>query len=402
MPWKELSVLEARARFIFASREKGESFGSLCVGFGISRKSGYKWLKRYRQGGVRALADASRRPHKCAKAYRKFWRERLRRARKANPQWGPKKLRAVLKKEFGRAGRVPAVSTLGLWLKQSNVIRRRRKRRARPGPVLPYQGLRVARRCNEVWSADFKGWFRTGDGGRCEPLTVRDVYSRYLLAVILLPNQSELAVRQAFRSIFRRYGLPRVLRVDNGAPFAGSGALGLSRLSVWWMRLGIAVEFIRRGHPQDNAAHEQMHRILKADTANPAAGTLRAQKRRMTRWITRYNEERPHETLGQQVPADFYRPSVRALPKRLKPASYPQSWQIRRVRNRGYIKWQGRQRFIGRAFDRELVGLKPAADGGHRVYLQRKLIGLLYSQDLAGMRPASIAMYADASRMPSP
>jgi putative transposase len=391
MPWKELSVLEARRRFIFACREKGESFGSLCGRFGISRKSGYKWLRRYREGGVKALVEASRRPHNCIKAYRGFWRERLRRVRQARPQWGPKKLRVVLKKKLVGVRRVPAVSTLGRWLVQSHLIGEG-KRRARRGPVLPCKGLRVARRCNEVWSVDFKGWFRTGDGRRCELLTVRDLYSRCVLAVVPLPNQSEVAVRQAFCSIFRRYGLPRALRVDHGVPFGSKGALGLSRLSVWWLRLGIAVEFIRR--PQDNGAHEQMHRILKAETAAPPARTLKGQKRRMTLWIGRYNKERPHETLGQQTPAHFYRPSIRRMPRRLTAAKYPGSWRVRRVRNRGYIKWEGRQRFVGRAFVGELVGLKKRADGSHEVYLERQLIGLLYSQDLAGMRPASMARQA--------
>jgi putative transposase len=390
MPWKELLVSEARKRFVLACREKRESFASLCRGFGISRKSGYKWLKRYREGGVRALRDASRRPRYCAKAHRSFWREALRKTRQARPLWGPKKLRPVLQKTFPGMKRVPAVSTLGLWLAQSNSTAKR-KRRARRGPVLPWKRLRAARRCNDVWSVDFKGWFRTGDGRRCEPLTVRDMRSRFVLAVVPLPNQSEAAVRKALLRVFRRYGLPKAIRIDNGAPFGGNGALGLSRLRVWWLRLGITVDFIRRAHPQDNAAHEQMHRILKAETAAPPARTLKAQKRRMTQWISRYNKERPHETLGQQIPAHFYRPSIRPMPQRLKAANYPCRWRVRRVRNRGHIKWEGRQRFVGRAFVGELVGLKRGANGSHEVYLQRQLIGLLYSQDLVAMRPASIA-----------
>ena len=389
MPWKEVLVSEARARFVFACREKRESFASLCRWFGISRKSGYKWLRRYCAGGVRALGDASRRPHYCAKAHRSFWRGRLRRARKARPHWGPKKLRRLLQQSFPQAKGVPAVSTLGLWLRQSNLVGKR-QRRARPGPVLPWRGLRVARHCNEVWSVDFKGWFRTGDGRRCEPLTVRDVHSRFVLAVILLPNQSEAAVRQALLPIFRRYGLPKAMRTDNGAPFGGKGALGMSRLSVWWLRLGIAVEFTRRAHPQDNGAHEQMHRVLKADTAAPPAPTFRAQKRRIGAWIGCYNAERPHEALGQEVPARFYQRSPRQMPRRLKKAKYPLGWKVRRVCNRGYIKWQGRQRFVGRAFVGQLVGLKAIASASHEVYLERQLIGLLYSQDLAEMRPASI------------
>ncbi|MCA1600525.1 MAG: integrase core domain-containing protein [Acidobacteria bacterium] len=390
MPWKEVLVPEARRRFVLATRQKSESFASLCRRFGISRKSGYKWLARYAQGGGRALCDASRRPHYCAKAHRSFWREALRRARRARPHWGPKKLRPVLRKAFPALKRVPAESTLGRWLGQGD-LSVKRQRRARPGPILAWKRLRVARGCNALWSVDFKGWFRTGDGRRCEALTVRDVHSRFILGVVFLPNQSERAVRQALRRIFCRYGLPQAIRTDHGAPFGGKGALGLSRLSVWWLRLGIAVEFIRRGHPQDNGAHEQMHRVLKAETAAPPAQTLRGQKRRTGRWIFSYNEERPHEALGQQVPARFYRPSARRLPRRCAEASYPGGWQVRRVRNRGQIKWLGRERFIGRAFVGELVGLKKRHDRAQGVYFQRHLIGLLYEQDVAGMRPVSIA-----------
>jgi hypothetical protein len=169
--------------------------------------------------------------------------------------------------------------------------------------------------------------------------------------------------------VFRRYGLPKAIRVDNGAPFGGKGALRLSRLSVWWLRLGIAVDFVRPAHPQDNGAHEQMHRVLKAEVATPPAPTVRVQKRRISSWIGCYNQLRPHEALGQKVPADFYRPSARRLPRQLKVPCYPPEWKVRRVHNRGQIKWRGRQRFIGRAFVGELVGLKNMSDGGQEVYL---------------------------------
>jgi transposase InsO family protein len=393
MPWKEVLAPEARMQFVLAYREEEQSFSWLCRRFGISRKTGYKWLKRYRTGGVQALGDWSRRPGYCPKAYRSVWRERLIKAREARPQWGAKKLRSILRKTFPGAKRVPAVSTLALWLKRSGLARKR-KRRSRRGPLLACKPLPVARRCNEVWSVDFKGWFRTRDGRRCEPLTVRDVFSRFVLTVALLPNQSDAAVRQAMRQVFRRYGLPKAIRVDNGAPFGGRGALGLSRLSVGWLRLGIAVGFIRRAHPQDNAAHEQMHRIFKADTASPPAGTFQAQKRRTTAWIAYYNCERPHEGLGQRVPAQIYWPSHRPMADQLPKVNYPRAWDIRRVRNRGHIKWRGRERFMGRAFVGELLGLKKVAEGIHEVYLDCHLIGLLYEQDLAGMRPATIARHA--------
>jgi len=317
---------------------------------------------------------------------------RLRKVRQEHPRWGAKKLRRLLKRAFPQARRVPAVSTLARWLVELHLVKKR-KRRARRGPVLPWRGVHAAKGCNQVWTIDFKGWFRTGDGRRCEPLTVRDLFSRYVLSVALLPNQSDTAVRRVLAQVFRRYGLPKVIRVDNGAPFGGKGARGLSRLSVWWLRLGIAVEFVRPAHPEDNGAHEQMHRVFRADIAAPPAPSVAAQKRRIRAWIGCYNHERPHEALGQRVPAQMYWPSTRPMPEQSPKVKYPCAWETRRVRNRGHIKWQGRERFVGRAFVGQLVGLNKVAKGIHEVYLDHHLIGLLYERDLAGMRPASIARH---------
>jgi putative transposase len=392
MPRKKFLVSEERARFVLAAKSKSEPFVLVCGRFGISRKTGYKWLQRYRCGGVKALADASSRPHRRGKTHHFAWRMRLRALRQEHPRWGAKKLRRLLQKAFPQARRIPAVSTLGRWLVELHLVKKR-QRRARRGPVLPWRGVHAARGCNQVWTIDFKGWFGTGDGLRCEPLTVRDLFSRFVLAVALLPNQSDVAVRRVMRQVFRRYGLPKVMRVDNGAPFGGKGARGLSRLSVWWLRLGITVEFVRPAHPQDNGAHEQMHRVLRADVATPPAPSVAAQKRRIRAWISCYNHERPHEALGQRVPAQIYWPSNRPMPEQLPKARYPCAWHTRRVRNRGHIKWRGRERFIGRAFVGQLVGLKPIAEGTHEVYLDSHLIGLLYERDLAGMRPAFFACH---------
>jgi len=380
--------LEARARFVWAVKAAHESFACLCRQFGVSRKTGYKWWRRYRATGFKALEDRSRRPLRPAAAYAPSWQERLRRARHQHPRWGPKKLRHWLRQRHPQARRLPAVSTLARWLGRLKLIGPP-SRRARRGPVLKPQGLTVAGAPNEVWTVDFKGWFRTGNGTRVEPLTVRDLHSRFVLGIRLLRDQSDAGVRAAMTRLFRRFGLPKVIRVDNGAPFGGNGALGLSRLSVWWLRLGIAVEFIRRAHPEDNAAHEQMHGVYKREAVCPPARTPQGQQARSTHWVDYYNRLRPHEALGQQAPATRYRPSARRYPKRLPALVCPDGWPVRRVVFHGDIKWQGRFRFIGRAFVGQTVGLNPISPGVHEVYLGAHLVGQLHQRDRAGMRPAS-------------
>jgi putative transposase len=241
-----------------------------------------------------------------------------------------------------------------------------------------------------AWTIDFKGHFCVLSGAKCQPLTIRDLYSRYVLAVEHAAPPSEAVVRALMVRVFRGQGLPRAILVDNGAPFAGVGALGLSRLSVWWERLGISVRFTRRGKPQDNGAHEQMHRVLKADTAKPPARTLLAQRRRFVQWRRDYNERRPHEALGGRVPAQLYRPSLRRLhtPPALR---YAPSWTRVLVERNGYARWQGRTVLIGRAFAGEWIGLKPCAapsTSGLEVYFGRKLIGALKPTPAKEIRPA--------------
>jgi transposase InsO family protein len=251
--------------------------------------------------------------------------------------------------------------------------------------------LRPARRCNEVWTIDFKGHFRTGDGRRCDPLTLRDLHSRFVLLIKHVAAQSEAAVRLEMKACFARYGLPRVLRMDNGAPFGNRGPRGLSRLSVWWLRLGIEVEFTRPARPQDNGGHEQMHRVLKERTAQPPAATLAQQGRRLEAFRREYNEERPHESLAMRCPAHCYRSSRRVY---REPAAlrYPALWQPVRVMVGGRIFWQGRVRVIGRAFQKEIIGLKPTRGGPKssgevvEVYLGKLLLGQLHANDAGGLR----------------
>ena len=245
--------------------------------------------------------------------------------------------------------------------------------------------LTLARKPNQVWTIDFKGWFRTGDGTKLEPLTVRDLFSRYILGIELMPQQNMADTRLAMERLFRIYGLPQVIRADNGSPFGATGALGLTRLSAWWVRLGIRVEFIEPGRPGQNGSHEQMHRIYKAENLQPPAQTLRGHKQRTREWVREYNFARPHEGVGQEVPADYYRKSRRKMPGRLPPWKYPKGWASRLVKGNGLISWKGRSRFVGEAFEWQRVGLKPAAPGKWQVYFGPLLAGELSDAENGGI-----------------
>lgn len=384
MPWKVQSVVGERWRLIQTLLRKEKSLQRCCRIFGISRKTACKWRRRFLQDGRRGLRDQSRRPQRMPRRLSRTWIQRIRSGRKKHPDWGAKKLRAYFLRLGGHA---PAVRTIARWLKRLRLTQtpRRRPRRA---CVRRLPALTQARRPNQVWTVDFKGWFRTGNGQRCEPLTVRDLFSRYGLLVQLLPTQQWGLVQRAFTRLFRKQGLPAVIRVDNGGPFASTGPVGLSRLSVWWTRLGIRVEFTRPGHPEDNGSHEQFHRVLKRRTLQPSARTRRGQQHRTTVWLREYNRRRPHEALGQRRPAELYRKSRRRFPKRLPALKYRVGDGVRRVRSNGEIRWAGRKRFVGEAFVGQRVGLRGLRRGVWRVYFAHLLIGHLHEQDTGGMRPA--------------
>jgi transposase InsO family protein len=389
---KRPNSVEAREQFVKAALSKAESFTKLCGRFGISRMSGYRWVAHFEAGGRADLADRARGPKpKEAGERTRRWREAVLALRHQHRYWGAKKIRAQLVRQHPRA-RLPSERTIARMLRERGLVAIR-KRRRQPGPLVPALIRTEPERCNGVWTVDFKGHFKTGDGTLCRPLTVRDLYSRYLLLVEHVEQPSDGAVRKAMEPCFRRCGLPRVIRVDNGAPFASSGgALNLSALSVWWTRLGIGVEFTRRGKPQDNGAHEQMHRVLKQETARPPARTLAEQGERMRDFVTDYNEVRPHQALAMRRPAEIYRksPRIYAAPCAL---NYRATWQTRRVTTQGVIKWAGRIWHIGRAFARERIGLKSILGPAQApqvvdVYLGRQLIGQLHRDELSGMRPA--------------
>jgi transposase InsO family protein len=381
MPWKKVSQKAPRWAFIETVLHTYAGFAGVCREHGISRKTGYKWWQRFEQNGRRGLQERSRRPRRLARSWPRWLHLAVQKLRRAHPTWGARKLCWALRQHWPRRA-LPHPRTLERW-----APRVPRRHRARPGPCLPALDRQLAHRPNDVWTIDFKGWFRTADGTRIEPLTVRDLYSRQILLVRHVRPASDAAVRPVLARVFRRYGLPRTIRVDTGAPFGGCGALGLSTLSVWWLHLGVRVDFTRRAHPQDNGAHEQMHRILKAETAKPPAATATAQYRRFQRWRRAYNQARPHEALGLQLPAAHYLPSPRRYPRGLRPWHYPPHCPVRRVSHGGWIHWEGRRRLIGRAFAAEDICLR-ADDGFHRIFLGPHLIGELHPHDLGGLRPA--------------
>jgi len=387
MPWKTNDQRERRWNFMQEFLRQQNSVSGLCCRHGISRKTAYKWIGRFKQFGRFGLGDRQRVAQRVHNRPSARWLQRIRRWRHRHPSWGARKLRWALERRFKGRG-LPSAAAISRWLKCWGLTRRSR-RAAHKGPVARRPRLTRASQPNEVWTVDFKGWFRTGDGQRLEPLTVRDLASRYVLGVVLLPRQTVAQCRPAFERIFQEHGLPLIIRVDNGSPFGATGALGLTRLSAWWVKLGIGVEFIAPGHPEQNGAHEQLHRVYAEETLNPVASTVRAQQRRSENWRRQYNHGRPHEALAMRVPAQVYRKSRRVFPGRLKPWKYETGWESRLVRSKGLICFQGRSRYIGEAFEGERVGLKWLRTGVWAVHFGPLLIGELWAQDgTPGIRAA--------------
>lgn len=387
-------------RLVEMIKAAGGKIGTLYETFGVSRATAYRVWSRFTQGGDAALVPSRRGPKPGGQRWSQ-WSDAVLALRRRWPSFGPRKLRHLLRRDYPRQ-RMPSERTIARILSAAGCVRRRRRRGL--GPIIERAKLTQARRSNAVWTIDFKGYFYTADGQRCLPLTVRDLFSRYLLAVEHVTEASDLAVRRVLCRCFRRYGLPGVIRVDNGTPFSGEGPRGLTSLSVWWVRLGIRVEFTRPAKPQDNGAHEQMHGVLKRETAQPPAADLPAQARRFRRFCQCYNEVRPHEKLRMRVPATVYRPQPIRIPK-LKDLRYPASWERKRVSQAGLIYWAGKMRIVGRPFKGQYVGLKPmtkvaaSSDQAAEVYLGSMLLGELHASDPAALRPVR---YPTKSKRRSP
>lgn len=358
MAWSETCAMKERVLFV-ASVEAGElSMAEACRAAGISRKTGYKLLARWREDPAGFMVDRSRAAKTCPHATPIAVRERIVALRRRFPSWGPKKLAAWLglnEPDFP----CPAPSTIGEILSNAGLVRPRRKRRRGP----PRESdLTPAQAANDVWAMDFKGWFRTGDGRRIDPFTLQDTASRYLLRVQAMERLDGEAVWGVLDAAFREFGLPRVLRSDNGAPFASTGAGGLSRLAVRLIKAGVLPERIDPGKPQQNGRLERLHLTLQQETADPPARSWRAQALRFTRFRRSYNDERPHEALGQRPPALAYRARARGWSGRLVAPEYAAGWLTRGVKPNGEISWRGERLFISTSLPGERVGLVETAE----------------------------------------
>ena len=360
-------------RFVLAVAAQDEPMAAVCRRFGISRQAGYKWLGRYREAGVAGLADRSRAPHDHPQAVSPALAERCLEVRRAHPTWGPVKVRAWLQRADPDQ-RWPAESTIGTLFERAGLtVKRRRRRRAAPRST-PFAACGAA---NDVWCIDFKGWFLTGDGSHCEPLTLSDAHSRYLLRCQAVGRADTEHVWPILEAALREYGLPLALRSDNGPPFASTGAGGLSRLAVRVVKAGVRPERIRPGKPQDNGRHERLHLTLLQDTARPPARSLRQQLDRLHTFQREYNEQRPHQALANTPPADHYTASPRRWDGVLRSPEYAADHVVRRVRHNGEIKWRGNTVYINQALAGEPIGLDEDDEGTWTVHYGPVELGVI-------------------------
>lgn len=354
MPWQETGPMEQRAKFVLACEAEPTSHAAQCRRFGISRRTGYKWWQRYLADGLAGLSDRSRARHTQAHQVSGALAERLLSVKAAHPDWGPRKVRDWLRLRVS-ADQVPAASTIGELFQRHGLVKSRRRRRRAPPYTQPFLDCCEP---NAVWSADFKGQFRLGNGRWCYPFTVTDNYSRYLLACQGGYGTDRLGVQRCLDRTFREHGLPCAIRTDNGIPFATNGLTGLSRLGIWLLRLGVMPERILPARPDQNGRHERMHGSLKAGLAHASVKRdLAAQQRWFNRYRHEFNTERPHEALGGEPPAWHHRASKRPYDGTVPAIEHPDGAEIRRVRSTGEIKWQGELVFLSIALIGESVAL---------------------------------------------
>jgi len=371
MPWMEQRTMSLKMEFVEKAMQQHAVMAALCRQYGISRETGYKWLNRYKRDGYDGLDERSRRPRNSPLSTAEELVLAILELREAYPRRGPKKLFVQLQRKFGAA--TPSVATIARVLRRFGKVRQRS--RFRQLSIVERAPNFVPSGCNQLWTVDFKGWWRARDGQRCEPLTVRDGFSRYVLALKVLPGTSLEPTKAVFVELFRRFGVPDCIQVDNGTPFINVQARGgLTQLSAWWISLGITVIRSRPGCPQDNGGHERMHRDVKEDLQELPAGSRAAQQRECDRWRQEFNHVRPHEALGGKAPAEVYKRSVRRPHK--SHHLYPPSWIVRTVTETGAINVNGAQAHAGLALKGHRVGLEPLQDGRLKLWFHAVDLGV--------------------------
>jgi transposase InsO family protein len=376
MPWGAICAVDSKLQFIAEYLKHEESVAELCRWFGISRKTGYKLINRYEQAGLDGIHELSRRPHRSPHAISDDIAGLLVEERTAHPRWGPRKVLGSLERQHADL-KLPAPSTVGDLFKRLGLVKDRKRRdRTRPHTT----PLAEATAPNMIWCADFKGWFHAGDGSRCEPLTITDAYSRFLLKCQLVRNSRFESVKPVFEAAFREFGMPRVIRTDNGPPFASVGLAGLSELSIWWIRLGIRPERIQPGHPEQNGRHERMHRTLKQETALPPSPTIKQQQAAFDHFRREYNCHRPHEALGQRTPAELYEASSEPMPATLPEMVYPMNFVIRPIKKSGQFYWDGHRVYTHYNLNGETIGFEQVTPRYWRVYFGPIPIALFDAQ----------------------
>lgn len=372
MPFRESSPVEQRIG-LFRQYDTGAfTVTELCAQHSISRETFYVWKRRRESGDAQWFEEKSHAVQTCPHATADRLAKRIIATRRRFPHFGPKKIRAWLTSERPEV-EWPAASTIGDILKREGLVEARRQRRrgiAQGEVMTPAEGP------NDEWAIDFKGWFRTVDGTRCDPLTITDAASRYLIEVRIV-DPTSAGVKGALERVFKDIGLPGAIRSDNGVPFGSNGAGGLSALSVWWLKLGIEPRYIPPASPQDNGRHERMHRTLKAETSKPPADSAAEQQRRFDAFRRHFNEERPHEALNQMAPVKLWRSPSRSMPSRLDDPWYDADHEVRRVRPTGDIKWRGEYVFVGEALADELIGMVPHETDSHIVRFCGRDLGLI-------------------------
>jgi putative transposase len=378
MPWRDVSPMDQRTRFIADYLYRTLTVTELCRLYEVSRKTGYKWIRRYELYGPQGLVERDRRPRSCPHQTARDLVDAVLEVRDHHPTWGARKILTVLHRKHPDYP-WPAESTVSSLLKRHGRVLQGRRRRRLGHPGRPDTPMKHP---NAIWTADFKGEFKTKDGHYCYPLTIADGFSRYLLCCQGMASTAHVGAKTVFQRVFAEYGLPQIIRTDNGVPFATTALARLSRLSVWWIRLGIYPELIEPGHPEQNGRHERMHRTLKRETTRPPAGNRSAQQKRFNHFRTEFNEVRPHEGIGQQTPASVYHSSNRELPAKLPPIEYPAHFEVRLVSTNCGIRWNRRRVPVSHVLAGEYVGLEEIDDGIWSVYYGPLELGRLDERDM--------------------